>query len=127
MNEMSPSMPIVCCHTAHASAFGLTMTRPKARARAGTTLPIVTLIGDAAMQLNVGDTFTDPGATALDNVDGDLTAKIVETGSVDTATAGSYPLTYNATDAAGNIGSASRLVSVVAPTASPTTAMSTTP
>jgi len=41
----------------------------------------------------------------------------VETGSVDTATAGLYTLTYTATDSAGNIGSASRLVTVIAPVA----------
>ncbi len=93
------------------------------------TAPVVTLTGAAAMELTVGSVFTDPGATATDNVDGDVTAKIVETGSVDTATVGSYPLTYSATDAAGNTGSASRLVTVLAaPASSPsTTATSTTP
>ncbi|MFZ1075413.1 MAG: immunoglobulin-like domain-containing protein, partial [Minisyncoccia bacterium] len=78
-----------------------------------TTPPTVTLIGAAAMQLNVGDTFVDPGSTASDTVDGNLTSKIVETGSVDTATAGTYTLSYSATDAAGNTGSVSRLVTVV--------------
>ncbi|HET9641472.1 MAG TPA: immunoglobulin-like domain-containing protein, partial [Candidatus Paceibacterota bacterium] len=86
-----------------------------------TTPPVVTLLGNAAMQLTEGDAFTDPGATALDNVDGDLTAKITETGSVDTATVGAYTLTYSATDAAGNTGSVSRVVSVVAPAATGTT------
>ena len=86
-----------------------------------TTAPVVTLTGDAAMQLAVGDAFTDPGATATDPSmelgasDTDLTSNIVVTGSVDTATEGSYTLTYTATDAAGNEGSASRLVTVVAP------------
>ncbi|MFA5998244.1 MAG: immunoglobulin-like domain-containing protein [Candidatus Paceibacterota bacterium] len=93
-------------------------------ASSDTTAPVVTLVGEAATQLTVGDTFTDLGATALDDVDGDLTASIVVSGAVDTATEGSYSLTYAATDAAGNIGSASRLVSVVAST---TVATSTTP
>lgn len=75
----------------------------------------MTLIGAAAMQLTVGGTFTDPGATALDDVDGDLTAKIVVTGTVDTTTVNLYTLTYKATDAAGNIGSVSRVVTVTAP------------
>jgi hypothetical protein len=78
-----------------------------------TTPPVVTLNGDAALQINVGDSFTDPGATATDTVDGNLTAKIVETGSVDTTTAGLYTLTYTATDAAGNSASVSRVVTVV--------------
>jgi hypothetical protein len=79
-----------------------------------TTLPVVTLTGGAAMELAVGDIFTDPGATATDDIDGDITTSIVVTGTVDAATAGSYTLTYTATDAAGNVGTASRLVSVVA-------------
>lgn len=66
------------------------------------------------MQINQGDTFTDPGATATDSVDGDLTSKIVETGSVNNATAGLYTLTYSATDSAGNIGTVSRVVTVIA-------------
>ncbi|MDO8593513.1 MAG: DUF5011 domain-containing protein, partial [bacterium] len=81
---------------------------------ADTIAPVVTLVGEAALQITVGDTFTDLGATASDDVDGDLTANIAVTGSVDTAIAGSYSLTYSATDKAGNIGSASRMVTVVA-------------
>ncbi|MCX6788062.1 MAG: DUF5011 domain-containing protein [Candidatus Kaiserbacteria bacterium] len=86
-----------------------------------TTAPVVTLTGAAAMQITVGDAFTDPGATAADDVDGSLTANIVVTGAVDTATAGLYTLTYTATDAAGNHGSVSRVVTVAAPAASTTT------
>ena len=86
-----------------------------------TTAPVVTLNGSAAMELVQSGTFTDPGATATDDTDGDLTAKVVETGSVDTATTGLYTLTYSATDAAGNTGSVSRVVSVVAPAAATTT------
>jgi hypothetical protein len=67
------------------------------------------------MQLTVGDTFTDPGATATDDVDGDLTNHINVSGTVDTATAGDYTLTYSATDAAGNTGNVTRTVTVVAP------------
>jgi hypothetical protein len=96
------------------SASGTT-TGSTPAASTDTTLPVVTLTGGAAMELAVGDTFTDPGATASDDIDGDITASIAVTGTVDTATAGSYTLTYTATDAAGNIGSASRLVSVLVP------------
>ncbi len=82
-----------------------------------TTAPVVTLVGDAAIQLTVGDAFTDSGATATDDVDGALTP--VVTGSVDTTTAGSYTLTYTATDAAGNSANVSRLVTVVASASAP--------
>jgi hypothetical protein len=79
-----------------------------------TTAPVVTLVGDAATQITAGSAFTDPGATATDNVDGDLTNHINVSGTVDTAIAGLYTLTYSVTDAAGNTGTASRAVSVVA-------------
>jgi hypothetical protein len=81
---------------------------------ADTTAPVVSLAGSAAMQLTVGDTFTDPGATATDDTDGTITSSVVVSGAVDTATEGLYTLTYTATDAAGNTGSVSRVVTVVA-------------
>ncbi|MGD0328642.1 MAG: immunoglobulin-like domain-containing protein [Minisyncoccia bacterium] len=98
------------------AATSTTTSTTSTVASSDTIPPVVTLIGDAAMQINVGDTFTDPGATATDTIDGDLTAKIVETGAVDATTAGLYTLTYSATDAAGNTASVSRVVTVVAST-----------
>ncbi|MFZ2983807.1 MAG: immunoglobulin-like domain-containing protein, partial [Minisyncoccia bacterium] len=79
-----------------------------------TLAPVVTLIGDAALQIIVGDTFTDSGATATDDTDGDLTTSIAVTGAVDTAVEGLYTLTYSATDAALNTGASSRVVTVLA-------------
>ena len=52
--------------------------------------------------LQIGDTYTDAGATAIDNIDGDLTSSIVTVNPVDTSTAGTYTVTYNVSDAAGN-------------------------
>jgi hypothetical protein len=67
-----------------------------------TTPPVITLNGSATMSVAKNSTFTDPGATAQDNVDGNISAAIVKTGSVNTAVAGSYVLRYNVRDAAGN-------------------------
>lgn len=67
-----------------------------------TTPPVITLNGAAAMTLTVGATFTDPGATAVDDRDGDISARIVKSGAVNTAAAGTYILTYSVSDAAGN-------------------------
>ncbi|WP_298237250.1 immunoglobulin-like domain-containing protein [uncultured Algibacter sp.] len=65
--------------------------------------PLIALLGDATINLTLGDTFTDPGATALDEVDGDITANIVVGGdTVDTSTEGTYVITYNVSDAQGN-------------------------
>jgi len=67
------------------------------------TAPVITLLGDNPVNLYVGDSYTDAGATALDDVDGDLTSSIVKGGTfVDTSTAGTYTITYNVSDTAGN-------------------------
>ena len=67
-----------------------------------TTDPVITLVGSATVTLTVGQSYTDAGATASDNKDGNITANIVTTGTVNTAIAGTYTITYNVSDAAGN-------------------------
>lgn len=64
-------------------------------------LPIITLNGDNAMALSFGDIFIDPGATATDDIDGDLTSNIIVTGTVDTTVIGTTTLTYSVTDSGG--------------------------
>ncbi|MEM6532746.1 MAG: immunoglobulin-like domain-containing protein [Myxococcota bacterium] len=65
--------------------------------------PVITLIGEAMVSVVVNTPFTDPGATASDNRDGDLTGNIVVGGTfVDTATVGTFTITYDVSDAAGN-------------------------
>ena len=64
-----------------------------------TTAPVITLVGDAQITVEVGTTYTDLGATASDNYDGDITADIVTVNNVDTSVIGSYTVTYNVTDA----------------------------
>jgi surface protein len=76
------------------------------------TAPTITLTGEATINLSVGDTFTDPGVTASDDVDGDITSSVTTSGSVDTSTAGTYVITYSVTDAAGNSTSLTRTVIV---------------
>jgi hypothetical protein len=84
------------------------------------TAPLLTLMGAQSISLNVGDTFTDDGATAMDNTDGDISSQIVTTGTVNTAVAGTYTLTYNVSDASGNAAVAvSRNVVVTAPAPTP--------
>jgi len=78
-----------------------------------TTAPIITLIGENAITLEVGTSYNDAGATALDNNDGDLSANIIVTGTVDTSTVGMYTITYSATNASENTGSATRTVIIV--------------
>src|SRR3989338_4202773 len=64
------------------------------------TAPVITLTGEITINLNVGDTYTEQGATATDNID--TSVAVIISGSVDTATAGTYTIHYNASDTAGN-------------------------
>jgi hypothetical protein len=64
--------------------------------------PVITLLGESSVTIDSGLVYSDAGAAALDNIDGDLTANIVVTGSVNTAVVGSYRLTYTVSDFAGN-------------------------
>ncbi len=67
-----------------------------------TAAPIITLIGNNPVNLIAGDTYTDAGATASDNLDGNITAKIVVVNLVNTNLLGTYTITYNVSDSAGN-------------------------
>ena len=66
------------------------------------TIPVITLTGDAALTVEVGTTYSDAGATASDSFDGDITVDIVTINPVDTSIPGLYTVTYNVSDAAGN-------------------------
>lgn len=61
-----------------------------------------------------GSSF-DPmkGVSATDKTDGDLTAKVTVTGTVDTKTAGEYLLTYSVTNSQGNTTTQSVVIRVV--------------
>jgi hypothetical protein len=64
--------------------------------------PVITLLGDPTISLVIGDTYTDAGVTASDNVDGDITSKVIIVNPVDVSTAGTYIVTYDVADTAGN-------------------------
>ncbi|MDC0463443.1 DUF5011 domain-containing protein [Flavobacteriaceae bacterium] len=67
-----------------------------------TTVPVITLTGESTVTIEVGSTYTDAGATASDNYDGDITSSIVTVNPVDTAVVGVYTVTYSVTDSNGN-------------------------
>jgi|GEM_PF-1832213 len=78
-----------------------------------TTPPVITLKGANPLKLAVGDPYNEAGATAVDNVDGDLTAAIVVGGDVvDTSKEGTYLVTYSVSDSSGNAATATRSVIV---------------
>lgn len=72
--------------------------------------PIITMNGAATVTLNVGDTYTDAGATAV-NKDG-TSVTVTTTNTVDATTKGTYTVTYTASNANGTA-TATRTVNVV--------------
>ena len=77
------------------------------------TPPVITINGASDVIIEVGTPYTDLGATALDNKEGDLTAAIVTSGSVDENLLGTYVVTYTVQDNQGNASSEERTVRVV--------------
>ncbi len=77
-----------------------------------TTNPVLTLLGDANMSQAKDSAWVDPGATASDSLDGNLTSSITVTGTVDVNTTGVYTLTYSVSDGASNETNATRVVNV---------------
>jgi hypothetical protein len=79
-----------------------------------TTLPVISMAGTSEVIVSVGGSYTDLGATATDDVDGNITANMTTTGvsSVNTSTAGDYTITYSVKDDAGNEATATRTVKV---------------
>lgn len=88
---------------------GNTATATRTVIVADTTAPVITMAGAASMTHEQGTPFSDPGASAVDTVDGSVTVNT--SGTVDDVV-GTYTLTYTATDAAGNFATASRTVIV---------------
>ncbi len=76
------------------------------------TAPVISLNGARTIVIDAGDIYVDPGATATDDVDGDITANIVVNNPVDGKVIGSYTVSYAVTDRAGNAEQATRSVQV---------------
>ena len=68
-----------------------------------TTPPEITMLGDTIIWQEPGKPYVDPGATAWDEEDGDITNNIVTHSDVNVdVPAYNYHVTYNVEDAAGN-------------------------
>lgn len=77
--------------------------------------PVLKLKNDATVYVNQGSKYTDYGATATDDVDGDITKKITVSGTVNTAVLGSYTVSYIVKDSSGNKSTVTRRVVVRVP------------
>jgi hypothetical protein len=77
-----------------------------------TTVPELTMIGESSVSVYLGNDYTDDGATATDACD-DGSVTVDTDNPVDTSIAGDYTVTYTATDVSGNVGTATRTVTVL--------------
>ena len=79
-----------------------------------TTKPVITLSGGSTVNVNRGSSFQDPGYSASDSLDGDLTENVTIDGlaSLDLNQTGSHSLTYKVLDSSNNLAEANRTIYV---------------
>ncbi len=95
---------------------GSNSTSPTTLPLRDTIPPVVTLSGDNPLVVTTGEAYIEPGATATDIVDGDISDSIaVDASSLDTGSPGDYVVTYTVADAAGNSVTVTRTVRVENP------------
>lgn len=74
--------------------------------------PAITLNGNSRIYLELNSTYKEEGASATDEVDGDVTDKIKITNNVDTSKIGNYLVTYEVSDKSSNTSKSTREVIV---------------
>ena len=75
--------------------------------------PVITIIGSNPMFHCIDSDYIDPGATAHDEEDGDITDRINTTINVNEEQIGTYTVLYSVEDKAGNSATATRTVEVI--------------
>lgn len=74
--------------------------------------PELTLLGEATITMAAGSAFADPGATATDDVEGEISDRIVVDSNLVLSSPGTYTVNYSVADRAGNASRVSRTVIV---------------
>jgi surface protein len=77
-----------------------------------TTAPVITLNGDPQVTIGLDSTYSDLGATANDETDGNVDVITTGLDEIDTSVFAIYTVTYTAADGAGNTASATRTITV---------------
>ena len=91
-----------------------------------TCMPSLTLKGESEYTITRGDDYSEPGYSASDNYDGDITSLVSVEGDVDVQTDGEYVVEYTVSDSSGNKQTASRKITVKAPPEPPKPLLPTT-
>ena len=74
--------------------------------------PTLELVGDTTVNIAAGQEYLDPGATAIDDIDGDISDKIEVSGSINSSAVGTQTISYKVADRAGNTSTIVRTVVV---------------
>jgi hypothetical protein len=82
--------------------------------------PQITLLGQSDMNVVVGTHYNEPGYSAYDSHDGDVTSLVQVTGTVNSSVLGDYTRSYTVQDASHNSVVAERVIHVISDTVSPT-------
>lgn len=91
------------------------------------TSPVITLKGNANINLELYNNYEELGATANDEIDGDLTLSIQKTNNIVTNRLGKYSVVYTVTDKSGNTALKYRYVNVIYTTSTDTLKNDTIP
>lgn len=83
------------------------------------TVPIITLKSGKTIMIVINSEYIDPGYSAVDSYDGEITSKVKVSGEVDTKKEGTYVVKYTVHDSSGNKAMEKRKVTVT--TTSPLT------
>lgn len=75
-------------------------------------ITVIYLYGDKNMTLKVGDTYTEPGYSAIDAIDGSITDNVTVEGTVDTSKKGTYKVNYSVVNSEGVTTTETRIVTV---------------
>ena len=75
--------------------------------------PEITLSGGDRVEMYIGSQFTEPGYTAWDNSEGDITELVTVEGQIQRYRTGTYTLTYSVADMYDNLATAERTVCVI--------------
>lgn len=82
------------------------------RTKTSNTYPKIELIGDKIIYLPLGEAYIEPGYTATDEKDGDITSKVEINKNIDTNHIGTYEIKYKVTNSLGNSTSERRFISI---------------
>lgn len=77
-----------------------------------TVSPVITLEGEPEVSIYQNEGYIEPGFSASDNVDGDITGAVIESNDIDNTVSGIYTVRYEVSDSAGNSAEALRTVKV---------------